>query len=54
MTQKDRMTFVWDEDVRDGVYAQRARPEDARKSIGKIINELLREAMEKRSKEKTA
>lgn len=51
MTQKDRMSFVWDEDVRDEVYALRARPEDARKSIGRIINELLREALEKRIKE---
>ena len=54
MTDKDRSTITFDKDVFDGILAQRARPEDARKSISRIVNDLLKEALIKRKEEKTA
>ena len=51
MTQKTRLTVTFDDDVFQGILALRARPEYARMSISKIVNVLLKKALEMQEKE---
>ena len=54
MTQKERTTIVFDDDVFSGVLAIKATPEGVRKSFSRIVNELLRKALEEDKNGETA
>lgn len=53
MTDKPRVTISFDEEVFEKVLAMRGKPEHARKSISKIVNELLEKELKDRA-DKTA
>ena len=48
MTDKPRVTISFEKEVFDKVLAMRGKPEHARKSISKIVNELLEKEMKDR------
>lgn len=47
-----RTTITIDNDLFEKVLEQRARPENARKSISRIINELIAKELDKRTEMK--
>lgn len=46
MTQKPRLTVVFETEVFDKLLEQRAKPEYARLSLGKLVNAFLRRGLE--------
>ena len=46
MTQKPRLTIVFDTEVFDKLLEQRAKPDYARLTLGKLINVFLRRGLE--------